>query len=344
MRYVEFVPSELSKEQWTSYFESRERIFKEMNPEDPSPSREGRRAYMLNPNPNYHLSWWQVLNDRNCVIGMGGVWWATKESPAYEEEKNVAYADMILESNYREEKNQYEFLKHLVNKSVEIGKSTFIIETRGEHQYSFLSKLEGTIISERATSRVAIKDVDMNLINHWCDQGPQRAPGVTLERFNEVPEKDLKQFVKLYTETWNQAPLEDVAPEFITTPESRRNMERYFKGQNHTWTTIVSREPDGTISGLTETWHSSNTDFFIEQGLTGVSEEYRGRGLGKWLKAEMIKYIVRNYPQARVIGTENADSNIPMLSINEHIGFNQYRKMWIISFDAENLLNQLNEI
>ena len=344
MKYVEFVPSEFSEEQWISYFESRERVHAGMNPDDPLPSREGRRAYMLNPNPNYHLSWWQALEDNDRVVGMGGVWWATEESPAHQEEEEVAYADMILESKYRTEENQYGFLRHLANKAIEIGKSTFIIETRGEHQYSFLSRLGGTIVSDRATNRLVIKDVDMTLIKQWCEEGTRRAPGVTLERFKAVPEKDLDQFVRLYTETWNQAPLEDVAPEFITTRESRRNMERYFEEQNETWTTIVSREPDETISGLTEIWHSSNADYFIEQGLTGVSTKYRGKGLGKWLKAEMFRFIVETYPQASVIEAGNANSNKPMLSINEKMGFKQHRKMWIMSFDAEKLLSLLNEM
>ena len=344
MKCIEFVPSELSEKQWISYFKSRERINIGMNPDDPLPSRDGRRAYMLNPNPNYHLSWWQALEGKDKVVGMGGVWWATEESPAFQEEKDVAYADMILESKYRTEENQFNFLQHLVSKAIEIGKSTFIIETRGEHQYSFLSKLGGTIISDRATNRLAIKNVDMTMIKQWCEEGPQRAPGVTLERFRSVPEKEIDQFVILYTETWNQAPLEDVSPEFITTPESRRTMERYFEEQNETWTTVVSRESNGAISGLTEIWHNPNAEYFIEQGLTGVSEKYRGRGLGKWLKAEMFRFIVETYPQASIIQTGNANSNKPMLSINEKMGFKQYRKMWIVSFDTEKILDLLNEI
>ena len=76
---------------------------------------------------------------------------------------------------------------------------------------------------------------------------------------------------------------------------------------------------------MTEILHDPREAYRIMQDLTGVLPEYRGRGLGKWLKAQMLFHIKENYPDTKVIVTGNADANAPMLSINERIGFKRYR-------------------
>ena len=58
----------------------------------------------------------------------------------------------------------------------------------------------------------------------------------------------------------------------------------------------------------------------VHQDLTGVQEKYRGRGLGKRLKAEMIFQIRDNYPEAKFISTGNAMLNKEILSINQAMG------------------------
>jgi mycothiol synthase len=272
---------------------------------------------------------------------MGGVWWARENTTIYDEAKDVAYADMILEKKYATDRIQIDFLRSLVRKADDVGKSRLIVETRTEHQSPFLIDLGASVVSERATNRLPLRDVNMEMIERWRAEGPKRAPGIKIERFSSIPEKDLNQYSDLYTETWNQAPLEEAAPDMVVTPESRRNMERYFESQGEIWTTMISREPDGEISGLTEIWYQPETWHLIEQGLTGVREKYRGRGIGKWLKAEMLVYVSKTYPRALAIQAGNADANAPMLSINQRMGFKTYGKMWIVSFDITDLLTRI---
>jgi len=341
MQFIEFRPIEMIEEDWERYFQSRERIQCELNPNDPPPSRNQRRNYMLNPHPDYELSWWQVRSNSGEVVGMGGVWWAREKTIIYDEAKDVAYVDMILEKKYVTEVIQRDFLRHLVRKADEVGKSRLIIETRTEHQSLFLIDLGANIVSERATNRLHLSDVNREMIKRWRAEGPKRAPGVMIERFSSVPEEDLNQYSELYTETWNQAPLEEATPDMVVTPESRKNMERYFESQGEIWTTMISREPDGAISGLTEIWYHPESWHLIEQGLTGVREKYRGRGIGKWLKAEMLVYAMKAYPRAQVVEAGNADANAPMLSINQRMGFKTHRRMWILSFSVADLLDRV---
>ena len=79
----------------------------------------------------------------------------------------------------------------------------------------------------------------------------------------------------------------------------------------------------------------------LEQELTGVSCEFRGRGLGKWLKAKMILHIKDTYPDVKRIITGNAEANAPMLSINERMGFKKYKGAEGYKFQTEELAKKL---
>ncbi len=327
MKPMEIVPSQLTEEEWSRYFECREAIHRCDDPDDPLPSRESRREYMLNPHPDYDISWWVVEDEeKEHIIAMGGIWWTNEKAGNFETSRDTAYCDFALHPNYRTPAAMTMFLRSMVEKAEWLGKNELIIESRGEYQMEYLKSLGGEILSDRSISRMLISDVDWILMEKWKDDGPQRARGVSLEMFSKVPESDLEEYTRLYTETWNQAPLESVAPDLIVTPKSRREMEEYFQSQNEIWTTIISREENGAISGLTEIWYLHEKGFLVEQGLTGVRKEYRGRGLGKWLKAEMLFFIKEHYPEAVVVETGNANTNDAMLSINKRMGFKLHRK------------------
>jgi len=52
-----------------------------------------------------------------------------------------------------------------------------------------------------------------------------------------------------------------------------------------------------------------------------VQPNYRGHGLGKWLKAVMLTRVLLEKPDVHYVRTGNAEANVPMLRINHALGF-----------------------
>ncbi|HUU76900.1 MAG TPA: hypothetical protein VMX55_01050 [candidate division Zixibacteria bacterium] len=99
------------------------------------------------------------------------------------------------------------------------------------------------------------------------------------------------------------------------------------------------------MSGMTEIFFSDeNLPERVNTGLTGVKSIYRGRGLGKWLKASMMQYIKENLPKTDYIVTSNADHNVPMLSINTRKGFKHYLQRKSYKFTRRTIKSTVNKI
>ncbi len=121
----------------------------------------------------------------------------------------------------------------------------------------------------------------------------------------------------------------------VFDPETFRDREARNADIGGTWITAVTTEADGDISGMTEMTHQPDRKTFIQQGLTGVKEKYRGRGLGKWLKAAMLLRVRKEFPQVKVISTGNATMNEAMLSINRRLGFRRHKEVEAFQISLE---------
>lgn len=195
-------------------------------------------------------------------------------------------------------------------------------------------------------NRLDFTEINWDMVKDWITQGPSKSPGTKLEFFeSRLPDEVLDQYSPVCTRLLNTIPKDDATfGEDVVTPETFKFYRSRREDLGHLHHTFITREPDGAISGMTEMIFQPEKPQYIYQDLTGVIPEYRGRGLGKWLRAAMLDYVRRTLPDMRCVITGNANSNAPMLAINHALGFQAYRGQSIYEFGVDKLESRFNEI
>ncbi|HUU78732.1 MAG TPA: hypothetical protein VMX55_10325 [candidate division Zixibacteria bacterium] len=278
------------------------------------------------------------------VIGEASLEEPTMKHPVFNEQIQALWFWIRVEKEYRRNSIGTNLFRKIIEKVKTDDRVKFLqIASFLESGNHFCEELGGKIALLGALNRLLFKDVNWNLINEWIVSGEEvsKRENVTLLVFEEVPNTIAQEYVNLYTKLMQSVPLGELVETPIETIESRRIREEYFKKSNVRWITFVTKELNGTFSGLTEINYTNKMPFIAEQELTGVLPERRGRGLGKWLKATMLLWIKENLPEVTTFITGNADTNAPMLSINERMGFKKYKEEKCYKFSVQELINRL---
>lgn len=344
----EFIPNKTSRERWEQFHKWNEKQRKEILPKDNLPKRVHVEKRLILGSPDHHQIIWLIFKDekKEELVGICSIGWIKEDSELYKENKEIGFADIRIDSDYRSQGLGTKLLKKIVPEMKDAGCKYFETTTAYSSGMNFCEKFGAKIINIEAQNRLYIKNLNWEMVEKWINEGQKRNPEVKIEGFYGISEKNIEEYCELMTELENEAPtLEEEDEERfkdIYTPKRYREFVDHLKERTYTLYTLRTIEPDGKVSGLTEIFFSNeNLPERVNTGLTGVKSIYRGRGLGKWLKASMMQYIKEKLPKTEYIVTGNADHNAPMLSINNRLGFKQYLQQKSYKFKIDELLNQI---
>lgn len=90
---------------------------------------------------------------------------------------------------------------------------------------------------------------------------------------------------------------------------------------DHLHTVVAVDTADGSIAGFTELVVPGTGTGDGQHYGTGVLPEHRGRGLGRWMKAESIRQAQVRHPHLGGLLTDTADSNTYMRNISDSLGY-----------------------
>ena len=88
---------------------------------------------------------------------------------------------------------------------------------------------------------------------------------------------------------------------------------------------VAIHEATAAVVGITELFTSKNRPKHAQQGDTAVLAAHRGRGLGRAMKAAMMRRLVREHPEVEHVSTQTGADNTWMAQVNHQIG---YRTLW----------------
>ncbi len=343
--FTEFKPKEATPEEWAKFHVYWKIRQKETRPDDPIPPDEEVETQMKMDNPFTEV-WRFVIYDDDQQISSFSANVDKPESPGYESSKHLFNASASVLKEFRRRGIGRLWLPKVLELMEKTNTSVLTSGTEQEEGHEFLKWVGFEGKSAQAENRLNFKEIDWDMINQWIEEGPKASPETKLEFWeNRIPESEWEEYCKAITPVLNTMPFDDLDHgEIIMTPEILTEMYKHFdvmKGDHHT---LITREPDGSISGMTDVAWVSSAPNFVYQQFTGVRPDARGRGLGKWLKAYMVNFLKTRYEGIDWISTGNANSNDPMLGINKKMGFKEFKASVAYQIPKEKLAARVGEL
>lgn len=329
LELIRFNPETATEDDFNDIIRLRIEAYKEINPHDPLPPETMLRQNleMMSDHPIFDVQYYLVKNSQQIPVARLILLFSKPDSDDYENQKHMCLINVIVSSAYRRQGIASELLRFSLQQLDNTEITLVQADTDLDVGRAFATHLGAQVAIEARDSRVMVENLDWEMIEEWNADGEKSNPDVTIELFEGLPnEEHIEAYSQLYTETFNQQPFEEIeGAETTWTPEKLYELEAQMQALGFKNYIMITREANGDMSGLTELSYNPERAHRMGQGLTGVQENYRGRGLGKWLKAKMLLYMRDNLPTVEHIATTNASSNDAMLSINERLGFKLHK-------------------
>ena len=311
---------------WKRFHEYRRVRHAETRPDDPLQPDDLVEIDMKRDDP-FEIKYRYEIERDGAMLSWFTATTTKPGSPEYETNKHILWADASVHRDHRRRGLGRVWIPVATELMDRHGCTTLSMGTEEEPGHAFLKWMGAEGKFSGAENRLKLSEVDWPMMRQWMDDGRRLSPNTALDVYDGfLPEAMWEDYCPQLTAMLNTMPWEQLDHgDIIITPAQIAEWYERMRMQGMTEYTMLTREPDGVISGITDVMYAPYKPNMINQGFTGVRTDARGRGLGKWLKAAMLLHVNETYPNLEWVITENAGSNAPMLAINKTMGFKEYR-------------------
>jgi mycothiol synthase len=315
----ELDPAELDEATFAQLAELTTIEARDLAPDDP-PVLPAEEADELRVLPAFEERWlWVARDPDERLVGRAGLWIEHRE-----ENRHLASVWLVVRPEARRRGVGRRLLEAAVERARKEGRTTLMgMTVVGTEGAAAARALGAEVALVNRVSRLRTAELDRSLLEGWVARAAERAAGYSLVAFDgDCPDDLLERFAALMA-VMNTAPRGDMDMEDeVFTPELIREFEASMRTKGtRIWTLAAREDATGELAGYTALFFPKHRPWQVEQGDTGVDPAHRNKGLGRWLKAVNLLRLLDECPEARVVDTENADSNEPMLNINVALGF-----------------------
>lgn len=321
MQFSFFDVRSASDRELTALANFNNRLRVERAPEDP-PVPVEEQIQSLRSLPGFlNVYAWRVTPDAsNEIIAEGHVVVALTDH-----NQHMADIEILVLPEYRRQGIARRLLAHLLPPVRQADRRLLTCWSNGAvpSGEAFLLHIGATRGIVSHTNQLVLANVNHDLLKQWEESAAQRASHYRLEWCDgPYPDSEFESVRELLNGAINSMPRGELDMEDSHTSyeELQEREQKFFARDWQRWT-VFARSETGAYVGYTEMLFHPNRPYLFEQGGTGVLAEHQNRGLGRWLKAVMLRRAMREKPGLRVVRTNNADTNAPMLAINRALGF-----------------------
>ncbi|MBA2609539.1 MAG: GNAT family N-acetyltransferase [Actinobacteria bacterium] len=277
------------------------------------------QALNSNPkHPNHYFGVWD--DDRSELLGVTCIGWED-----YEDNREASFVELDVMPPYRRQKVGAALAQAAVEFAKEQGRPLVGFDANDKVQagWRFLNAIGATHKLTGRFSMLKFADVDRPQLEGWVARAAERAGDYELVRWDgPCPDEHVDAFVNEQN-VMNTAPIDDLEYEDeVFTVGRLRDREQVQAARSIDVITMVAvHKPTGETVAHTDVWLPQRWPTKAYQNDTGVNPAHREKGLGRWLKAQMLLNLIKERPQIDNISTWNAGSNDAMLGINYAMGF-----------------------
>jgi mycothiol synthase len=326
VRPVEVDVNSADEDFWRRYHEFRRARQSDERPDDPVRPDEQEELRMKHESPFQAQHHFELSRD-GLMLSWFGCQTVTPESPEYATNKHLLWAGFYVRREHRRMGLGTSWLPVLAAVMDRHGCTTASLGAEEESGHAFLKWTGAEARLTGAENRLKVADLDWEMVRRWVKEGEGRSPSTKLEIYDgPLPESMWEEFAPQFSTMLNTIPMENLdVGDIVVTPDLMRVEYERDELAGNAVHLALTREPDGTISAISDVSWAPYRPKIVHQRFTGVLPSARGRGLGKWIKAAMLLHLKELYPDFQWVATDNAGSNAPMLAINNKLGFKQYR-------------------
>ncbi|NJK46779.1 MAG: GNAT family N-acetyltransferase [Pleurocapsa sp. SU_196_0] len=266
----------------------------ELLPDDPPIPLSERLTSWRNPSPREWSKTFAVY-DNERVIGFAEADWESTD----QENPDKAWMNLTVTPSLRRQGLGSTLLRTLLEACRADGKQQLFLATndRIPEGKAFAQQIGAKFGQEEHTNQLLFTDLNRD----YLERALRNAPTDQFEigfYDTDLPEAELEPICRLI-EVMNTAPRGDLEfNDFKVTPEDLLDDARQAKINGlERWFLYVRERASGRYAGYTETGFHPNRSHLVNQWGTGVLPEFRGHGLGAWIKSAMIERILRERPR-----------------------------------------------
>lgn len=271
---------------------------------DPSPSASSRRLVLLATGDSGHPVGSAYLR---LFTGAGQRHLAELELHVHPVDRRLGIGTRLLDASVRRAEEEQR-------------RSVIAQADAGSPGDAFLSARGFRRVLSLTFARLPLPDIDAHALARTV---AQPRPGYRLLSWlGSVPDELAESFAASRS-AMDDMPMDGTDYGTVAWDTDRvRSVAKVIEERGDLLRTVVAvDESDGTIAGFTELVVPGDGRGDAQHYGTGVLPRHRGNGLGRWMKAESIRQAQQAHPGLGGLLTDTAESNAPMLRINDALGY-----------------------